>query len=57
MMNLKKDYKYALVVPTSMGVRICPQHGQPVHSADLFAMQAIRISAAIVTFVMASGTN
>ncbi len=40
MMNLKKDYKYALVVPTSMGVRICPQNGQPVHSSELFTMQA-----------------
>ncbi|MCR4615387.1 MAG: sugar kinase [Clostridiales bacterium] len=39
-MNLKKDYKYALVVPTSMGVRICPQNGQPVHSSELFTMQA-----------------
>ena len=29
-----------MVVPTSMGVRICPSAGQPVASSDLFQMQA-----------------
>lgn len=40
MLKLKQSYKYALVVPTSMGVRITPPDGQPVHSSDLFKMQA-----------------
>lgn len=39
-MEVKKNYKYALVVPTSMGVRITPLNGQPVHSSDTFHMQA-----------------
>jgi 2-dehydro-3-deoxygluconokinase len=39
-MELKKDFKYALVVPTSMGIRITPANGQPVHSSDTFFMQA-----------------
>lgn len=39
-LKLKKDYKYSLVVPTSMGVRITPLNGQPVHSSDNFIMQA-----------------
>lgn len=39
-MQLKKDFKYSLVVPTSMGVRITPFNGQPVHSSNLFEMQA-----------------
>ncbi len=39
-LELKKDFKYALVVPTSMGVRITPVNGQPVHSSNLFEMQA-----------------
>ncbi len=39
-MELRKNYKYALVVPTSMGVRICPPNGQPVASSDTFVMQA-----------------
>jgi 2-dehydro-3-deoxygluconokinase len=37
--ELKKDCKFALIVPTSMGVRITPVNGQPVHSSDTFKMQ------------------
>ncbi len=39
-LELKKEYKYSLVVPTSMGIRITPINGQPVHSSDTFNMQA-----------------
>jgi 2-dehydro-3-deoxygluconokinase len=39
-LQLKKDFKWSLVVPTSMGVRIAPINGQPVHSGELFVMQA-----------------
>src|SRR5574344_1092284 len=39
-MQLKKKAKYALLVPTSMGVRITPASGQPVHCSSLFTMQA-----------------
>ncbi len=39
-LELKKDYKYSLIVPTSMGVRITPTNGQPVHSSDTYTMQA-----------------
>lgn len=38
--QLKKEYTYSLLVPTSMGVRITPVNGQPVHSSDTFKMQA-----------------
>lgn len=38
--ELKKNCAYALIVPTSMGVRITPAHGQPVHSSNTFFMQA-----------------
>ncbi len=38
-MKIRENYKYALVVPTSMGVRICPPDGQPVYSSELFRMQ------------------
>ncbi len=38
--QLKQDYKYSLLVPTSMGVRITPVNGQPVHSSNLYEMQA-----------------
>src|SRR3954468_9079673 len=37
--ELKQNCKYALVVPTSMGVRITPPSGQPVHSGGAFVMQ------------------
>jgi 2-dehydro-3-deoxygluconokinase len=39
-MQLKENAKYAMIVPTSMGVRITPVNGQPVHSSNMFMMQA-----------------
>ncbi len=38
-MQLRENSKYSLMVPTSMGVRITPVNGQPVHSSDTFFMQ------------------
>jgi len=38
--ELKKDCKYAMLIPTSMGLRITPMNGQPVHSSDTYKMQA-----------------
>lgn len=37
--KLKKDYKYCIVIPTSMGIRITPTDGQPVHCSSTFMMQ------------------
>ncbi len=39
-MKLKNEFKHSLLVPTSMGVRITPVNGQPVHSSTHFEMQA-----------------
>ncbi|MCX6301172.1 MAG: sugar kinase [Bacteroidia bacterium] len=36
--ELKKEFTWSLVVPTSMGVRITPLNGQPVHCSDTFHM-------------------
>ena len=36
--KLKNNCKYALLVPTSMGVRLTPVSGQPFHSSDTFKM-------------------
>ena len=36
---LRDQYTWSLVVPTSMGVRITPNNGQPVHMSDTFIMQ------------------
>ncbi|MGI5951230.1 MAG: sugar kinase [Brooklawnia sp.] len=38
-MQLREDAKWSLVIPTSMGIRICPEDGQPVQSASVFRMQ------------------
>lgn len=38
--QLNSNCKYALVVPTSMGVRITPSNGQPVHCSDQYTMYA-----------------
>lgn len=39
-LNLKENTKYALLVPTSMGVRITPVNHAPVHASSQFEMQA-----------------
>jgi len=38
--KLKENCKYAMLVPTSMGARITPVNGQPVHSSNMYMMQA-----------------
>ncbi len=40
MIELKRDCKYAMVIPTSMGTRLTPTNGQPFHCSDTFMMQA-----------------
>lgn len=40
MLNLKKNCKYAIVVPTSMGVRITPFDRAPVHTSDTYLLHA-----------------
>ena len=37
--QLRKDCAYALLVPTSIGVRMCPLQGQPAHVSDTFFLQ------------------
>jgi 2-dehydro-3-deoxygluconokinase len=39
-LKLREKCSTALLVPTSMGVRITPVNGQPVHCSDTFHMQA-----------------
>lgn len=47
--SLKDNCKYAILVPTSMGVRITPVNGQPVHSSDTYKMQATSAETNVVT--------
>jgi 2-dehydro-3-deoxygluconokinase len=40
-MKLKENFKWSLVVPTSMGIRLTPvAQGQPIHKSDHLFMQA-----------------
>ncbi|OQA49492.1 MAG: 2-dehydro-3-deoxygluconokinase [Firmicutes bacterium ADurb.Bin300] len=39
-MTIRDNYSWAIVVPTSMGVRISPANSQPVEASDTFYMQA-----------------
>ncbi len=39
-MQLRKDFTYSMVVPSSMGVRITPANNDPVHCSDTYMMQA-----------------
>lgn len=47
--ELRKDFTYSLVVPTSMGVRITPVNGQPVHCSDMFQMTASSAESNVVS--------
>ena len=38
--ELRESCDYALLVPTSMGVRMTPLGGQPVHCSDTFTLKA-----------------
>jgi 2-dehydro-3-deoxygluconokinase len=37
--KLREKYAHALVVPTSIGIRITPDNGQPVHCSSRYTMQ------------------
>ena len=47
--ELRKDYTYSLLVPTSMGVRLTPINGQPVHCSNTFIMQATSAESNVVS--------
>lgn len=54
-MNFKKDCRYALVAPTSMGVRITPVNRQPVHTSDMFIMRASSAESNVLSIASALG--
>lgn len=49
--ELRKDFSWSLIVPTSMGVRITPVNSQPVHSSDTFTMQATSAETNVASIV------
>lgn len=46
---MNSNKKYAIVVPTSMGVRITPSVRQPVHTSDMFYLQATSAESNVVS--------
>jgi len=49
-MKLKEKYKWSLVVPTSMGIRLTPvAQGQPIHKSDTLFMQATSAESNVVS--------
>ena len=55
MITLRNESAYALVVPTSMGVRITPASGQPVHCSDTFTMQVTSAETNVASVAAALG--
>ncbi|MDY0210964.1 MAG: sugar kinase [Acholeplasma sp.] len=54
-MEFRKNSKYALMSPTSMGVRITPFDRQPVHTSNLFQMQATSAESNVLSISAALG--
>ena len=57
MLNFRQDAAYALVAPTSMGVRITPMGRQPVFVARDFRMQATSAESNVLSVSAALGLN
>jgi 2-dehydro-3-deoxygluconokinase len=47
--ELRKDCAYSILVPTSMGLRITPPDGQPVHCSSQFTMQVTSAETNVVS--------
>ena len=54
-LNLRKNSKYALIVPTSIGVRITPVDRQAVHYSDTFKMQTTSAETNVATILSSLG--
>jgi len=54
-MELRADCRYALLVPSSLGVRITPLEAQPVHTSNRYLMQATSAETNVATLVASLG--
>ena len=54
-MKLRENCRYGVASPTSMGVRITPPNGAPVHTSSLFTMQATSAETNVVNVSAALG--
>lgn len=48
-MKFRPDCDYALLVPTSMGVRLTPAHNQGVHNSKLYSMEVTSAESNVVS--------
>lgn len=55
MLKLKQNCRYGVAAPTSMGVRITPENGLPVHISDRYFMQATSAESNVVNVSAALG--
>lgn len=49
--SLRAGCRYSLLVPTSMGIRLTPAHGQPMHCCDQLTMQATSAESNVASVV------
>ena len=54
-LKLRSNRKYGVAVPTSMGIRICPPNGAPVHTSNLYHMQATSAESNVVNIASSLG--
>jgi len=54
-MKLKENYKYSMVIPTSIGVRITPVDRQPVNVSNTYTMQATSAESNVANISAALG--
>lgn len=54
-LKLRKDFKYSIVAPSSMGVRIMPTDRQPVHTSQTYTMQATSAETNVLNISSALG--
>ena len=54
-MELKKNYKYAVACPTSMGLRITPVDRMAVHNSNMFYLQATSAESNVLNIASSLG--
>jgi 2-dehydro-3-deoxygluconokinase len=54
-LSLKQPYRFGIAAPTSMGVRITPLNGAPVHTSNTFYMQATSAETNVINVSAALG--
>jgi 2-dehydro-3-deoxygluconokinase len=53
--HVRSDAAWALVIPTSMGVRLTPENGQPVHTSSRFVLEATSAEANVASIASTLG--